>query len=63
MVQGPPGKKDPNALIEDILKKAAKYASAHHCYCYGLVWISELRVENVNTWLCDLNVYFLACIY
>ncbi|KAF9095056.1 hypothetical protein BGX23_001135 [Mortierella sp. AD031] len=24
MVQGPPGKKDPNALIEDILKKAAK---------------------------------------
>lgn len=49
MVQGPPGKKDPNALIEDILKKAAKYASAHHCYCNGLVWISELRVENVNT--------------
>ena len=25
MVQGPPGKKDPNALVEDILKKAAKY--------------------------------------
>ncbi|KAF9989007.1 hypothetical protein BGZ75_007917 [Mortierella antarctica] len=24
MVQGPPGKKDPNALVEDILKKAAK---------------------------------------
>ncbi|KAF9437873.1 hypothetical protein BGZ76_010750 [Entomortierella beljakovae] len=24
MVQGPPGKKDPNALVDDILKKAAK---------------------------------------
>ncbi|KAK3844103.1 MAG: hypothetical protein J3R72DRAFT_438919 [Linnemannia gamsii] len=28
MVQGPPGKKDPNALIEDILKKAAKGGQA-----------------------------------
>jgi len=25
MVQGPPGKKDSSALVEDILKKAAKY--------------------------------------
>ncbi|KAG0320187.1 hypothetical protein BGZ97_000562 [Linnemannia gamsii] len=28
MVQGPPGKKDPNALVEDILKKAAKGGQA-----------------------------------
>ncbi|KAG0351067.1 hypothetical protein BC939DRAFT_482217 [Gamsiella multidivaricata] len=29
MVQGPPGKKDPNALVEDILKKAAKGGQRH----------------------------------
>ncbi|KAF9306926.1 hypothetical protein BGZ74_002017 [Mortierella antarctica] len=28
MLQGPPGKKDPNALVEDILKKAAKGGQA-----------------------------------